>query len=209
MKKRVISECINVRVNVGNYQHIEITKQASEEIEYSSERERLDLEEELTNDLVNSVIRSMRTIPSQLGKGVDEAQEVEESISKAIPEWLNNQPPNLVDKAKEKVNRVAAEQKDNKDSTAEDILDVEESPIVESSATLDDDLFEEDEQPAKSEVIEEIKSEPAKVVEQKEADALNEVKSEEDEKVLETVPSGGEVDDFDFFEDDDLDIFNE
>ena len=209
MKKRVISECINVRVNVGNYQHIEITKQASEEIEYSSERERLDLEEELTNDLVNSVIRSMRTIPSQLGKGVDEAQEVEESISKAIPEWLNNQPPNLVDKAKEKVNRVAAEQKDNKDSTAEDILDVEESPIVESSATLDDDLFEEDEQPAKSEVIEEIKSEPAKVVEQKGADALNEVKSEEDEKVLETVPSGGEVDDFDFFEDDDLDIFNE
>ena len=36
MVKRKIAECINLRVNVGNYQHIELTKYVEEEIEYSS-----------------------------------------------------------------------------------------------------------------------------------------------------------------------------
>ena len=39
MSKKKIAETINVRINVGNYQHIELTKYAEEEIEYSSTEE--------------------------------------------------------------------------------------------------------------------------------------------------------------------------
>jgi len=217
--KRTISECINVRINVGNYQHIEITKQASEEIEFSNDKERLALEDNLTNDLVDSVIRSMRSIPDSLGKGVEDAQEVEESIKKAIPEWLNNQPPNLADKPKEKSDRVAAEQKDNKDKASEDILDVDEEPVVknatvEEDVAVDDDLFEEDEESAVSEVsevadVKEEKSSPSEAVE------LETVESEttevKEENVTKEVVAEGTAssDDFDFFDDDDLDLFDE
>ena len=214
-KKRVISECINVRINVGNYQHIEITKQASQEIEYSSEDERLELEEVLTNDIVDSVIKSMRSIPSRLGKGLDQAQEVEEAISKAIPEWLNNCPPNLMDRAKDKVNKIASEQKDNKDRASEDILDVKETPSKSAAVFDDEDLFEEDDQRAEIEVVKEPFDKPTvsatKSSDSEASDVEDNLFDTEDDEIKETVvkSSGAESDDFDFFDDEDLDLFKD
>jgi len=126
-KTRKISECINVRINVGNYQHIEITKYAEEEVAYETKEQLIELEDALNSDLVDSIVRSMRTIPDRLGKGVQNAQEVEESISKAIPEWLEKDPiPNIANGARKNSIRNSAEQKANKDKQS-DILDVEET----------------------------------------------------------------------------------
>lgn len=125
MKKRIISESINIRINVGNYQHIEIVKQAQEEISYKDESERISLENLLTNDLINSVVRSMREIPSRLGKGVAEAQELEEQISSSIPKWLNENPPNIINETKKKLTKVSSDQKENKDKCVNEILDLD------------------------------------------------------------------------------------
>jgi hypothetical protein len=51
-KKRIISESINVRINVGNFQHIELVKQAQEEITYDNEEERVELELSLGSSVV-------------------------------------------------------------------------------------------------------------------------------------------------------------
>ena len=124
MTQRKIAEAINVRINVGNYQHIEIVKYAEEIIEYSSAEERVIKENALRDDLVLSLQRSMSAIPARLGKGVAEAQIVEESIKTKLPEWLasgavpniaasNIATPNLniANMAAKKEIQVAAEQR--------------------------------------------------------------------------------------------------
>ena len=63
MSTRKISECINIRINVGNYQHIELVKFAEEQIEFSTEAERIQKEDKLRDDLVASMTRSMKAIP--------------------------------------------------------------------------------------------------------------------------------------------------
>jgi hypothetical protein len=117
MAKRKISECINVRINVGNYQHIELTKYAEEEIEFDSTKERVEKEDILRDDLIASLVRSMKTIPEKLGKGVANVVEVEEAIKKAIPEWLAKDPiPNIANGALKQNNRTASEQLANKEN---------------------------------------------------------------------------------------------
>jgi hypothetical protein len=151
MATRKIAECLNVRINVGNYQHIELTKYAEEEISYDTYAERISKEDILRDDLVDSLIRSMKAIPEKLGKGVENAIEVEESIGKAIPKWLENDTvPNIANNAKKKMIQVAAEQKDNKDSQSK-VISVEEikpeqkdsNPKNETVVT-EENLFEDD-----------------------------------------------------------------
>lgn len=121
MSKRKISECINIRINVGNYQHIELVKYAEEEIEFSSVAERQQKEDQLRDDLVQSMIRSMKAIPEKLGKGIENAVEVEQSIKKAIPEWMEKGGvPNIANNAKKIEIKTAAEQKDTKDKATAD-----------------------------------------------------------------------------------------
>ena len=137
MSTRKISECISIRINVGNYQHIELTKYAEEEIEYNSDKEREIHEDALRNDLLSGLIKSMHEVPKRLGKGVEEAQEVEEAIVKAIPEWLKNNPvPNIANQASQNNLKNAAEQKNNKDSNAKNTSDV----IIENESTNNSDI---------------------------------------------------------------------
>jgi hypothetical protein len=226
-KTRKISECVNVRINVGNYQHIEVTKYAEEEITYETKEELIEFENDLTTDLVNSLVRSMKSIPEQLGKGVENAQEVEESIATAIPEWLANSPiPNIANQAKKQNLKIAAQQKDNKDSQS-DVLDVDEvvaEPTPEkpsedvtepsedvtepSEATTDlsdQDLFEDDEDPVASES--EVEQETTSVEEQPEAvEEQPKVVEEKAEDANDTsTEKAVESDPFDFYgEDNDL-----
>jgi hypothetical protein len=237
-KKRIISESINIRINVGNFQHIEIIKQAQEEISYESEEDRIEQEEALTSDLITSVVRSMRSVPEKLGKGVANAQEVEESIAKAIPAWLNEKVPNIADNPKKKLIQVSAEQKAKVDEV-DDIFDVEETPVEkpavkkevkeEEKAVVDsdspitedaDDLFEEEETPAKSEVIEEtpvveaeVKETPVVKTEVKETPVVEEAPEVEVNIPQETEKKEQKVevmsDSFDeLFGDDDDDLFD-
>ena len=154
--KRKIAECINVRINIGNYQHIELTKYAEEEIEFLDVKELVAKEDDLRNDLVSSLIRSMKYIPEKLGKGADKAIEVEESIKKAIPEWLEKNPvPNIANGAKKTDIRNSAEQMANKtiqEASVSNTLSVIEEPEktektekTEEKVTVDEkDLFEDD-----------------------------------------------------------------
>ncbi|MFA7219426.1 MAG: hypothetical protein WC119_02900 [Synergistaceae bacterium] len=150
MTERKISECINVRINVGNYQHIELTKYAEESIEYSSAEERIKKEDELRDELVFSLIRSMKAIPEKLGKGIDAAIEVEESIKKAIPEWLENGAiPNIANGAEKNYIKNASDQKAQKDEASENLKEIAGDKLEDKASLSDDeDLFEEDEMPS-------------------------------------------------------------
>jgi hypothetical protein len=148
--KRKISECINIQINVGNYQHIAITKYAEEEIEYSSEVERTQKEDALTASLVESMTRSMKAIPEKLGKGVAEAIEVEQAIKKTIPEWLaKNIVPNIANNAKKQDNKIKNEQFDQLDKKTKldketrTHIEAESKPIL-SKSQNENDLFEDD-----------------------------------------------------------------
>jgi hypothetical protein len=164
MTEKKIAECINIRINVGNYQHIELTKYAEKTISYQNEKEMIQQEDQLTEELLINLIRNMRRIPERLGKETKATVEVEESIAKTIPEWLKNgDVPNIANKAKDSFDRVKAEQKEQKDSqdvlksadktdkkstkpeetdkvANEDVEEVTSSP----SATDDFDLFDDE-----------------------------------------------------------------
>ncbi len=158
MSQRKISECINVRINVGNYQHIELSKYAEETVEYSSKEELIQKEDSLRDDLIASVIRSMKAIPERLGKGVEAAIDVEESIKKAIPSWLENGAvPNIANLPKKNNLKDAAEQKNKKDESSKNLVEVTDTVIPEVKnekvvvnetkaikSTANDDLFEDD-----------------------------------------------------------------
>ena len=176
MSKRKIAECLNVRINVGNYQHIEITKYAEEEIEYSSDSERIQKEQSLRDDLLTNLITSMKAIPERLNKGVAQAQEVEESIKKTIPEWLASGPVhNIANMAKAKVIQVAAEQKDNKDEHSKEV-----------------DVFAEQDT---KKLIEQMSTEEVKKV-------IEKIEQMEKANVLPEVPDVDKVSAQDLFEDD-------
>lgn len=157
MSKRKIADCINIRINVGDYQHIEIVKYAEEEIDYGSDADRIAQEDSLRNSLVESMQRSLRYIPEKLKKGQAEAIEVEQSIARAIPAWLANDPvPNIANSAKKTFNTVVDKQQSAKNKAEKDIKDVliekselvapqkEILPTVKDSVNVDEDLFEED-----------------------------------------------------------------
>lgn len=117
--KRKIAGCVNVRIRAGDYQHIEVVKYAEEEIEYSSVAELKEKEDALNSDLVDCMLRGLTATANKLGKGKAEAIEVEQTLSKAIPEWLANDPvPNIANGAKKILNTVADKQKAEKDKAA-------------------------------------------------------------------------------------------
>lgn len=212
MSQRKISECVNVRINVGNYQHIELTKYAEETIEYSTDAERIAKEDKLRDELVASLVRSMKAIPEKLGKGIEQAIEVEEAIQRAIPEWLENGPvPNIANTAEKKQIQAVAEQKVQKDVAVANLAEVTKPEVdgsgdnshVDQLNETDEDLFEDDEMPepevvkGANEAVE--ASEPA-------GESKEEPSTESPKKgKKQPVAASDELDDF--FEGDDEDLF--
>lgn len=151
-QNRKIADCINVRINLGNYQHIELVKYAEETIEYSNDEERIEKENKLTSELFNSLIRTMQSIPKSLNKDAASIQVVEESIKNKIPEWLANGPvpniANVANNAAKKETQIAAEQKAIKDTPPSKILEVEDTskkPDI-TKVLTEKDLFEDEEE---------------------------------------------------------------
>ena len=188
MSKRKVAVSHNVRINVGNYQHIDCTFYSEEEIEYDSPEERVAKEDAVNDDVVSFLIRSVREIPDRLGKKTEAVQEVEESIKKTIPKWLAEDPvPNLANKAKSEHDSVTAEQKELKDSQTDDTLESEFSKIESKSEPEVKEVVPEEE------VKEVVKEEPPK-----EAVAEEEVKEEEKPKEK----ASDETDEDDLFDED-------
>lgn len=149
MTNRKIAECINVRINVGNYQHIEITKYAEEQIEYDSQDERIAKESELRDDLIDSLLVSMEKVAKKMNVGIEQAIEVQESISRAIPEWLKNNPiPNIANQASKGNKKIASEQKQSKINNEKNLSEViidEKTPDTDKINKITDDDFFDDE----------------------------------------------------------------
>lgn len=116
MSTRKISSCINVRINLGNFQHVDITKYCEEEIEFTSEAERVQKEDSLEKDTLNYLVRGINKIPERLNKGAVEIAAFEEHVKAGIPAWLANNPiPNIANKAKKIEGVIKAEAKQNLD----------------------------------------------------------------------------------------------
>ena len=155
--ERKISKCINVRVNVGNYQHIELTEYAEEKIEYSSKEELREKEQSLMDDLTGSLFADINLISSKLdGKGnlqgtVQKTQQLKESIFKKLPEWIANTPePNIANKSLDSHEKNVIEQFINKNSgddkgdLMDDILEVKSEVKSEVKKDLDKELDDSD-----------------------------------------------------------------
>ena len=131
MEQKKIATSVDVLINVGAYEHIQITKYAEKSISYSSQEEMLKKEDELTNELVADVIRTMRSMPEKLGKKTTAHTEIESKIAKKVPEWLNgNVEPNIANQAKTNFNANIA--KANVDIEAKKAKAVESAKVIEA-----------------------------------------------------------------------------
>ena len=139
MEQKKIATSVDVLINVGAYEHIQITKYAEKSISYNSKEEMLQKEDELTNELVADVVRTMRSMPEKLGKKTTANIEIESKIAKKVPEWLNgNVEPNIANQAKTSFNANVAKANANieakKEKAAESIKVVEAPKVVETKA---------------------------------------------------------------------------
>ena len=155
MEKK-ISEAINIRINLGDFQHIDITKYAEKVISFDTKEEMVIKEDELTSELIDNLLRNIRTIPERLGKKTEAIAVVEEKISKRIPAWLEEAgEPNIANTSKKVHDKVVSEQKKDLDiqtknietkSKVEKETQIETKELLEMDAKSDnvlddDDLF--------------------------------------------------------------------
>jgi len=141
MECKKIAETINVRINVGNYQHIEISKYAEKEIAYENDAERIEKEDQLTQELLDNIIRNMRTIPERLGKDTKAVEVFEDRLTKTLPDFMKgSEEPNL---AKKKVVQCEAEEKNSteKKEASTQKKEVTDKPLEMSDIEADEDLF--------------------------------------------------------------------
>ena len=125
MEEKKIATSVDILINVGNYEHIQITKYAEKKITYTSAEDMIKQEDQLTEELTSDIVRSMRALPNRLGKKTTAHTEIEEKITKKVPEWLlDNVEPNIANNAKTQNDKNKAkanieEQKVKKEKTQE------------------------------------------------------------------------------------------
>jgi hypothetical protein len=169
MTEKKIATSVEVLINVGNYENIRLTKYGESKIEYDSQDEMLQKEERLNDEVVADLVRSMRALPSQLGKKTDAVVEIEEKIKSKIPEWLENNPePNIANLAQRNHEKAEAEahskneekkqkteDKVEEDAELEDLLSKPEDS-VESQPVEDKQDTEEKKEEKKEENVEKL-----------------------------------------------------
>jgi len=123
MQEKKVATSIDILINVGQFEHIQITKYAEKKITYESSEEMVKKEDEVTSELASDIIRTMRALPDKLGKKTNAVELIEEKIQKRIPDWLANNPiPNLAkdkfveNQAKANVEIVVKKEKEEKEN---------------------------------------------------------------------------------------------
>jgi len=119
-KEKRIATSVDVLINVAKFEHIQITKYGERKITYDTQEEMIEKEDELTGELIEDILRTMKKIPEKLGKTTNAVVEIEEKIKKALPQWLNEgEEPNIADGianlAKKTHNKNVAKQKDEQE----------------------------------------------------------------------------------------------
>ena len=143
MEEKKIATSVDILINVGSYEHIQITKYAEKKITYSSPEDMIKQEDLLTEELTNDIIRTMRALPNKLGKKTSANTAIEEKISKKIPEWMqNNIEPNIANNAKTQHDKNKANASAKVVEAKEDIKeDFADKPDIASDID-GDDLFD-------------------------------------------------------------------
>jgi len=158
MEEKKIATSVDLLINVDKWEHIQITKYAEKKITYESKEEMIKKEDELTDELVGDIIRTMRGLPDKLGKKTNAVLSMEEKIQKKIPGWLENElEPNIANLAKENyekniasVNAKSEEirsKKEEEEKIIADLISTEEKPKEEKPKSNDDfsdDLFDDE-----------------------------------------------------------------
>jgi hypothetical protein len=102
MEEKKIATSVDILINVGAYEHIQITKYAEKKITYENPEEMTKKEDQLTDELVKDIIRTMRSMPDKLGKKTSAVPAIEEKIGKRMPTWLEEgSDPNIANAAKD------------------------------------------------------------------------------------------------------------
>ena len=110
MGEKKIATSVDILINVGAYEHIQITKYAEKKITYETPEEMVQKEDLLTDELVKDILRTMRSIPDKLGKKTDAVAKIEEKIGKKMPTWLEEGvEPNIANMAQKNANKATEE----------------------------------------------------------------------------------------------------
>jgi len=143
MEEKKIATSVDILINVGSYEHIQITKYAEKKITYSSPEDMIKQEDLLTEELTNDIIRTMRAMPNKLGKKTSANTAIEEKIAKKVPEWLqNNIEPNIANNAKTQHDKNKASASVKVEEAKADIKEVFADKSDNVGDVDGDDLFE-------------------------------------------------------------------
>jgi len=128
MMEKKIATSVDVLINVAQWEHLQITKYAEKKITYENEEDMVKQEDQLTDELVKDIIRTMRSLPDKLGKKTNAVASIEEKIQKKIPTWLEEgAEPNIANTAKVNADKAVAkanaeaEQKKVKEETLKSV----------------------------------------------------------------------------------------
>lgn len=135
MEEKKIATSVEVLIRVADFESIRIAKYGEKKITYESPEEMVKKENELNAELVDDLVRNMRSLPEKLGKkSASPVTAIEDKIVRKIPEWLANNPvPNLAKDASEKGDRKSSNNTEAK-KEKEDRGNNEIANLVEPSA---------------------------------------------------------------------------
>jgi leucyl aminopeptidase len=155
MEQKKIATSVDIMIKTAPYEYIHVTKYSEKNISYENKIEMTSKEDELSKELVSDVVRTLRGIPEQLGKGKVEIATAEEKIKTRIPEWLESDPePNILNSP----SSIANTAKKNNEKAESEIQSKSEkkSEIIAEEIAIVKDLFDEPENKVKSSEEKEI-----------------------------------------------------
>lgn len=156
MEEKKIATAVDILINVDRFEHIQITKYAEKKIVYENSEEMVKKEDQLTDELVKDILRTMRSMPDKLGKKTDAVSNIEEKIVKKMPTWLEEGVvPNIANTAQKNANKAMEEShvktensKDKEEAKkieTEEFLSEKPRKVEKPKEELDKDLFEDTE----------------------------------------------------------------
>lgn len=112
MEEKKIATSVDILINIDRFEHLQVTKYAEKKITYESQEEMIRKEDQLTDELVQDVIRTINAIPAKFSSSptplspekVDKiaatSNAIQDKISKKIPTWLTEgSDPNIANTA--------------------------------------------------------------------------------------------------------------
>lgn len=137
MEEKKIATSIDILINIDRFEHLQITKYSEKKITYENNEEMIRKEDQLTDELVKDIIRTMRSMPDKLGKKTNAVTAIEEKIGKKMPTWLEEGGvPNIANTAQKNFDKSVAEVHAKK----EEVLEKELANKVETDAFLENKI---------------------------------------------------------------------